>query len=108
MNTKDYILLSLGIGTSDDIMDRIIENFNVELIETEIHDIIRDNVSCLGNLGNAIVEYLYRKVITECVNSYGLDRRNFTYWCNMMDSHLYYNNETINDISDIERISKTE
>lgn len=25
MNTKDYILLSLGIGTSDDIMDRILK-----------------------------------------------------------------------------------
>ncbi len=108
MNTKDYILLSLGIGTSDDILDSIIENFDVELSETEIHDIIRDNVSCLGNMGNTIVEYLYQKVITKCVNSYGLDRRNFTYWSNMMDSHLYYNNEEINDISDIERISKIE
>lgn len=106
MNEKDNILLCLGIGTCDDILDTIGENFGVELEDTDIEETIQEYSSSLGYVGNALIECLYEKVADKGVEEYGLERHLFTYYINMQDSHLYYDGDHIYNTDDLERLSE--
>ncbi len=106
MNTKDTILLNLGIGTADDMCDTIITNFDVELEDADIKETIQDHSSNLGEVGNALIGCLYNKVTDKGFEEYGLKRQKFTHYLNMQDSHIYYDGEEIHSTDDLERLSK--
>ncbi len=104
MDTKDLIMLNLGIGIADTILDRIVEKFDVELEDADIEVAIRSNYYELGNVGNTLIRCLYEKVIEKGVGEYGLIRRLFSYYLNMSDSHLCYNGKELYGIEDLENL----
>lgn len=103
MTVKDSILFELGIGIEDDILDRICESFDVELNSYDIKAIIHWSDD-LSECGNAFIGRLYEKVIENAVDLYNLNRNDFSYYCNSLDSNLFYRGERIRNSDELEYI----
>jgi hypothetical protein len=97
-------MVTLGIGTADTILDRIVEKFDVELECADIEEAISSNYYELGNVGNMLIRYLYDKVIEKGIGEYGLKKGLFSYYLNMSDSHLYYDGKELYGIEDLENL----
>ena len=108
MTANEFILLELGIGSCDDMLDRICDGFNVELTDYDIGTAIENNIDCLSNVGNDLIYRLYKAVIEKGVEEYGLSKDKFTYALNSMASRLFYDGESVSDADDLQRISNEE
>lgn len=105
MNTRDLILLQLGIGTADRIHDEIVENFDVYLTSDDIEFAIEIKRDELTEVGNELISILYCKIARKYSEEFCLDERKFSMEINMGASHIYYNGEEIRNVSDIERLT---
>lgn len=106
METRDFICLCLGVNSAK--IDEICDNFDVDIKESDFERIYLNHHYDYDKVGNALIVDLYAKIIENAVKKLGLKIREFDYYVNGGDSHLYYNKQTVNCWGDLEYISKTE
>lgn len=104
MKVKDFILYTLGIYDNGEYLDNIMENFHIKEISTEIEDLIETSN---GDLGNNLAYEIINEIIYKAGEELGLDRNKFNYYINgSLDTHIYYDGETITCWEELEEISK--
>ena len=102
MTAKDIILLTFGIGTNDDKIDDICENFDLKISTDDVEDIIDGGLDYFEYFQNTLIGVLYDRVIDRAVDEYGLSKTLFVKCCYGKASCLIYDNDVVADWDDIE------
>lgn len=106
---KDFILRQLGIGSVDNILDSICDNFDVEITSEDVKTAMMINYN--EELEEPIsaqyylISLLYNRIIENAVENYGLDNNKFSQHINANDSKLWYDGKQLYCSKDIEEIA---
>ena len=104
MKIKDLILYTLGIFDDGEYLDNIMENFHIKKLSTDIEDLISTSN---GKLGNTIAYEIINEIIYKAGEELGLNRNKFDYYLNgKLDTHIYYDKQTVTCWEELEEISK--
>lgn len=99
MTYKELALIAIGMQT--EVPDRIAEKFKIDddMTQTEMEELIGKVVESdfKTQLQNLISANLYEKVIENATKTLGADSRKFKFWCNSIDTDLYYNGSHVSD-----------
>lgn len=104
---KDFILRQLGIGSADNILDSICDNFDVEITSEDVKTAIKINYE--EDLKNPtitaqdyLIRLMYSKIIDNAVKDFGLDRNKFDCFVQGNLSKLFYDGDQMFCSRDIE------
>lgn len=104
METKDFICVCLGISSKK--VDDICDNFNVDISDKEVYDILNlFEGSGFQNFGDLLTLKLFRKVEDRAVEELGLKRELFDSFLNGYDTHFYYSKVEMYRWEDLEDIA---
>lgn len=115
MNYGEWILQCLGVYGDGEYLNKIAENFDVEVDDNE-NDMIEDIEIAMGSksdgsieLGNLIAYRLYEAVIVRAIDELGAKDDDFDYYCNgTLDTWITCKGEDVTSWLDIERLYQNE
>lgn len=103
---KDFILRQLGIGSADNILDSICDNFDVEITSEDVKSAIMANyneeLEKPITAQNYLIRLMYSKIIDNAVKDFGLDRNKFDCFVQGNLSKLFYDGDQMFCSRDIE------
>ena len=109
---KDFILRQLGIGSADNILDSICDNFDVEIKSEDVKKAVMANynedMKEPVTAQSYLIKLLYDRIIENSVKDYRLDKNKFDCFINANLSKLFYDGETMYCSRDIERLAEKE
>lgn len=103
MKTTDFILTCLGVGTVNDYLDDIQEDFGVEISEQDVRYAAMQNT---GNMGNILAEILFEKVAWKIADRHpGFDKQRVSWYINgSLDTHLYLDRQKVSSWNKIDEM----
>ena len=109
---KDFILRQLGIGSADNILDSICDNFDVEITSEDVKEALminyKEELEGYISAQSYLIKLLYDRIIENSVKDYKLDKNKFDCFINANLSRLFYDGEPMYCSRDIERLAEKE
>ncbi len=96
----------MGIGSADNILDSICDNFDVEITSEDVKSAIMANyneeLEKPITAQNYLIRLMYSKIIDNAVKDFGLDRNKFDCFVQGNLSKLFYDGDQMFCSRDIE------